>query len=80
MRPAHVNPIHLDGRMLGQPLLHAPHLPRHVRRPRPTHAAEIYMLDRSELHQTLSQLASSLRSRYLVEEVDFDTPLEAARP
>jgi hypothetical protein len=80
MRPAYVNPIQLDGRMLGQPLLHAPHLPPQGRRPRPTHSAEIYMLDRSELHQTLSQLARSLRSRHLIEEMDLGAPLEAARP
>jgi hypothetical protein len=80
MRPAYVNPIKLDGRVLGQPLLHAPHLPQQGRRLRPTHSAEIYMLDRSELHQTLSQLASSLRSRYLLEETELDTSLEAARP
>jgi hypothetical protein len=80
MRPAYANPIKLDGRILGQPLIHAPHLALGGPRPRPTHAAEIYMLDRSELHQTLSQLASSLRSRYLVEEIDLDVVLEPARP
>ena len=66
MRPVPMNTVQLDGRGLGGPLLQF--APLHGgRTPQPTHSAEIYMLDRSELRQTLAQIAASLHRRWLAE-------------